>query len=804
MTTTTTIDGRSVELFEPPSERRSFSPGDVLRLLVGLAITGLGALIASSAQSTIAGLEEDLLRAFARLPNQAESAVLSLAQLVTSIVPAAVFVVLLFQRKVKLALLLLATGALATLAMATADAIFLDDDLSSIIDSIISEQDRSNETLVDPSFPDSRALASTTAVVTVAAPFLSRRWKRALRWAIGVLVLLRLVAVSEPAFDFVLALGIGVAVGSAILLVFGSPQQEPRPLELLRALRAIGLRPTRILRPDDQRGTALRYDVSDEDGSTYTVTLRTPAERDSDLLTRTYRRFRFRSSEVGNEYASVKRRIEHEALLRTLATKAGVRTFDVDRIGVTTRGSAFLVSTTEAARLARPDDLSTPGVLTDAWAQLAALHDAGIAHRALTTEALRITAGGTVLLADFDSAQTAPTAREQARDVAELLTETALVVGAGAAVDAAVGAMGPDRVAPAIRMLQPLALPGETRARVAETDGLLDELRAEVHRVTGEPGLELEDLERIKPRTILIIGASTLAFYSLLPQLANLEDTIDAFGNAEFGWIGVALLASVVTYLFAAVSFQGAVAETIPFAANVRAQVSSSFAGLVGPAGVGGFALTARFLERVGVGAAESGASVAVNAIAGFVVHVSLMLGFFWWAGSADLGGFSLPDSSTVLLVLSVALLALGLATLVGPVRRKIMAPLFTSLRTALGQVGQVFQNPARVLALFGGSAGITATYLVGIAASVEAFGGGLTLAQIGAAYLGAVTIATVSPTPGGLGALESAMIAGFTGFGLDAGIAVSATLTFRLATFWLPILPGWLALGWMQRNGEL
>ena len=44
-------------------------------------------------------------------------------------------------------------------------------------------------------------------------------------------------------------------------------------------------------------------------------------------------------------------------------------------------------------------------------------------------------------------------------------------------------------------------------------------------------------------------------------------------------------------------------------------------------------------------------------------------------------------------------------------------------------------------------------------------------------------------------------MIAGLTGFGLDGAVAVSATLTFRLATFWLPILPGWLSFQALQRR---
>ena len=87
---------------------------------------------------------------------------------------------------------------------------------------------------------------------------------------------------------------------------------------------------------------------------------------------------------------------------------------------------------------------------------------------------------------------------------------------------------------------------------------------------------------------------------------------------------------------------------------------------------------------------------------------------------------------------------------------------------------------------------------------AVEAFGGGIGFAEIGAAYLGAAAIANIAPTPGGIGPLEAAMIAGFTGFGLDGGVAISAVLTFRLATFWLPILPGWITFMWMERRGEI
>jgi undecaprenyl-diphosphatase len=55
--------------------------------------------------------------------------------------------------------------------------------------------------------------------------------------------------------------------------------------------------------------------------------------------------------------------------------------------------------------------------------------------------------------------------------------------------------------------------------------------------------------------------------------------------------------------------------------------------------------------------------------------------------------------------------------------------------------------------------------------------------------------------TPGGLGAIEAALVAGLTGIGVPPGPAVSAVLTYRLATYWLPVLPGWLSLRFLQKR---
>ena len=102
---------------------------------------------------------------------------------------------------------------------------------------------------------------------------------------------------------------------------------------------------------------------------------------------------------------------------------------------------------------------------------------------------------------------------------------------------------------------------------------------------------------------------------------------------------------------------------------------------------------------------------------------------------------------------------------------------------------------------LVGGSVLITLAYIGSFAAAVEAFGRGPGIVLIGAVYLGASALAAAAPTPGGLGALEAALVAGLTGVGMAAGPAVSAVLLYRLATYWLPVAPGWLCWRVLQRR---
>lgn len=788
-------------LFPPPPERQRWAAADRLRLLAGLGFVALGLFAVSFAERTISGAERDVVDAIDRIPDPVEQAVLGTAQIIATFVPLVAIGVVLWKRRWRLLLMLWLSSVLASFAAAVITAWLGDRDVASTL----AERAVDDATLVAADFPSVQYLASAAATASVAAAFLPRRWKRAV-WAwVVLLVVLRILGPGQPPLDVWIAVSLGVVVGSSVLLVFGSPNPEPSPETVLAALREAQFDPA-VIRRVEHPGVHSIYETDERDGRSTTVKLRTPDDRSWDLLNRLARAVRLRSSEVGRPYSTLKRRVEHEALAARTVRDGGTRSPAVLGLGVTPGGAAFLVEQRIHGRHLADYGAAefTDEVLSGVFGAVRTTHATRTAHHHLTLDNFVRDPDGNTWLIDWDEAELAADPRERSRDIAEVLVAVGLVIGPERAVAAGIDELGADDVAASLPLLQPLALTRSLGKSIKSERDLLDRLRHEIHDRTGAEDVPLERLARVQPRTLLMIFAGALAFYSLLPQFGNLDDTVAAFGDARWEWIPALAAAAIVYFVFATISFLGSVAQPMPVAASARSQAANAFAQLVGPASAGKMALSGRFLQRNGLTSAEASASVALNAVAGIATHLLLMAGFFAWAGGADVGGISLPSVGTLLLSAGIGLAALAIASLFPRVRRTVLRPVVDGLRTAAGYGALVVRSPIRVVALLGGSALITMSYLLALVFSVEAFGGGLTVAEIGAAYLGAAAIANIAPTPGGIGPLEAAMVAALSGFGLDGGVAISSVLTFRLATFWLPILPGWLIFLWMERRGEI
>ena len=223
-----------------------------------------------------------------------------------------------------------------------------------------------------------------------------------------------------------------------------------------------------------------------------------------------------------------------------------------------------------------------------------------------------------------------------------------------------------------------------------------------------------------------------------------------------------------MTYVAASMSMAGAIPQHLPAGPLVTTSFGSSFASKLAPAGIGGMALNVRFLQKQGVDQTVAVSGVGLNTIAGLVGHITLVGIFLIWAGRDAFGSIELPDPKWFLVGIGVAagLFLVGLA--IPSVRSMMRRRLLPVISKAFDGVSTVLRRPGKVALLLGGSILVTFSYLTTLYFSIAAFGGGLAFATVGAVFLVGSAIAQAAPTPGGLGAVEAALIAGLVAAGLD------------------------------------
>jgi undecaprenyl-diphosphatase len=642
-------------------------------------------------------------------------------------------------------------------------------------------------------FP-STAMAVAAGFAAVAAPYHSRTATR-LAWAgVFALAVARLYAGADLPLDLLAGALLGWGSGAVVNLLAGAPLRNAGPERVVCALSMLSVTATDLAPSGhDEDGRAL-YRGTAASGVPIAVHALDIEERSADLLFRAWRTVAFREGEGEIGIKSRERRIEHEALVSGMARRAGVRTADVIAAGQA-GGLVLLVLRdprgTPLTKVADPA-ASLPAL----WATVGAMHRARIAHGDLRPERVEVDGEGTVWLNGFGPGKTGATDHQRSLDVARLLATTAPLVGAKEAVSSAVGALGAQAVVQASPRLQRLALPVRPAHEWREQGRVLKELRANIAELTGAEAPPPAQLTRIKPRTLWSLLALGLAVYLLLPQVGHLRETADAVSSANWWWLVATLAATAVTYLAAAVALDGAVDEPLPLLPLTEVQVACSFTNRVTPAGTGGLGLNERYLERRGVTRSAAIAAVSLNVVAGAVVHfvaTMLALGFL---GRAGIGGIKVPPKGYVLLGAVAALAVLG-AFLLRPLRRRLEPP----LRRAARDLRTVLRRPVQALKLFGGSVGVTIGYALALAASLACFGVHASLVRVVLVYLGGTAVASVSPTPGALGAVEAALLAGLTGIGVAPGPALAGILAFRAITFWLPTVPGVVAFHEVQRR---
>jgi uncharacterized membrane protein YbhN (UPF0104 family) len=306
---------------------------------------------------------------------------------------------------------------------------------------------------------------------------------------------------------------------------------------------------------------------------------------------------------------------------------------------------------------------------------------------------------------------------------------------------------------------------------------------------------------------LLAIGVTTAV---IILGLMNL-DTVRAGGaslaGADTQWLILAVVATVAIWVAGTVTQFGSMPGFPPVSRVFAVQVAASFANHLLPAGSGGIAVNVRFLQRHGLSRGAAVGSVGLNSLAGLVTHIMLVAGAVLISPAVlssvrDKIDWKQPvrAAGNNLWVVGAVAGALILIALVvtrgrpGNWGRALIARCrwaWKRLVREMKSLGTVVRNPSRAAALWLGSLSVPLLHGMILYAVLRSIGTPIAMGTAIAIYVVVSSLSAVIPSPGGIGALDVALVAAFAAVGVSSPAALAAVLGYRLLTVWVPLLPG-------------
>jgi glycosyltransferase 2 family protein len=464
-----------IEIVEAPRPTAARSPVDVLRAAVAGVILLLALILGRFFGSSIVGLASDLMAGGRSVSEGVLTVFLLSARVGATLLFIGAFLAAVVRRRFRLLALVVLAAVVAAVLMNLVDG-WLTESAPPVAD--IRDV---GGLITDEEYPDVAGLAAITAGITVAAPWIGRLWRR-VGWLLVFVLAVSRFLTAPLSFDTPAALAAGWLIGALVLVVFGGPVHRARGVDVAAALAGVGLPIRRLEQAKvDARGSTPWFAVG-TDGRRLFVKVLGRDERSADLLFRVFRFLVPRDLGDLRPFSSLRRAVEHEALVALAARDLGVRTPEFLALAETPPSSFVLVyEAIEGRSLDRVDaDELDDEVLRAIWEQVAVLRTRRIAHRDLRLANIFLDAGGTPWLIDFGFSELAASELLLATDLAELLSSMSLQVGPERAVAAGAAVVGAEVLRTAAPRMRGYALSGATRTAMKERHGLLDELRGDV------------------------------------------------------------------------------------------------------------------------------------------------------------------------------------------------------------------------------------------------------------------------------------------------------------------------------------
>jgi uncharacterized membrane protein YbhN (UPF0104 family) len=764
-------------------------PSDIARVVVALVVIA----IASAGATEVTTIESAVFDLIASLPGGLEP-LWNVLYFLAPIVAGALLVTALVARRPRLLVTqAVAVGVAWLVGFAVSATVDVPDTLS---DAGVALHGHT------PDFPVV-LVAASTAGLWASRPYLTRPARRLVE-VVFWLSAIAAAALGEGLPGAVIA-SVVLAWGAAALahLCFGSPAATPSEGQVADSLRDLGVDPSGLRLALEQTWGVTNYTAGSEAELSIEVVGRDGT--DAQLFAKLWRFIWYKDS--GPRLSLTReQQVEHQAYVLFLARRTGARLPDVVAAGLAGwRDDAIVV-------VRNPPGVSLSGVepesvtdaiLDDAWANLARLHDGRIAHgNPWVGNVVLDYAGTTGLVGLGDAVPSASDARLRL-DRVQLLATTAQHVGAERALAAAHRGLSTDDLVELLAFLEPTALTGAAKRHLTEPKKLLTGLREAGAELTGVEPPKPTALRRFSASSVFLAAAFAVGVYLLVGQLAGVAAMGDIFKDAIWGWVLVTFVVAQLPQISQSMAMLGAVSARLPFGPVTGVQFANAFTGLVGGT-AGNATLVIRFFQKQGLPPAVAASSGILTSAAGFIVQAVLIVIAVAVTGSEfnlSIGSDGEGIPGWLVAVIAVLVVAALVLLLVPSIRNRVRHTVVTQVRAAWQNLRGVLSTPRKAVQLFGGNLASQLLYAMVLGAALHAYGGSLPLLQLVLINCVASFIGGMAPVPGGMGVIETGLIAGFTASGIPEAQAVAATFTARLCTSYLPPIWGWYALSWLRKK---
>jgi uncharacterized protein (TIRG00374 family) len=301
----------------------------------------------------------------------------------------------------------------------------------------------------------------------------------------------------------------------------------------------------------------------------------------------------------------------------------------------------------------------------------------------------------------------------------------------------------------------------------------------------------------------LIVIFAAIALFVILPQFSTFAASIQSIMSANLPLVALAVALSLLPPFLSSLIYGLLSSKPLKLSATFVVQLSGLFVNRVLPAGIGGIGLNVWYLRRKRHAITDAGTIVGLNSVLGIAGNLTLLaIAMLVFSSDAvrDVGAPSI--SSAAPLTAMLVLLTIGAVSY--KYQTKIVNILIRVRLSVVLSFRRYRRKPTLLPTAFLLSCLLTLSNAASFWVCCLALNLGVSYAAAFLIVSIGVAAGTAIPTPGGLGGVETALVAGLLTQGVDPSLGLAGALLYRLSSYWIGLFVGLCALVVLSRHIRL